>query len=747
MSAPESMSEEDENTIVIPIDRSFSDGDPAIWPKDPKYKLCNDSTYREKLAVLWLKKMGAYEEGMNYSLDKLPEGYALLERPRIVNPDIYDRFLYGHPVGQYFQSTIQFFPHFYYLMTGGATPCKCALCERLQKQKARREAGMPLRGGRLPGPNSSRGSGTSSRGSSLASRGSGVASRGSGIASRGSGIASRGKPVARAGRIVRQPIRPVVDGEGQIDVYKLAIMELKENGRLDKKIKEKTSMDWRAERERLREYLEKLDLQPSYIPRAGEIVLWTRELNGELLWNSENYRVEIYSAEENRWLGMPEWRAGIVGQVPEDNIVLQDLVETTPKEKAVNYSGFRIETFPDPNSSDKSYSLHSKYVPLRCIKPFNSFELFVQGMPRKELHPSIENALTVMSSFSLLDKYHVKGTWPNASIYCRGIFIGAELLIIGDAVRLKPKGYNPNSLQKASVTDVMVIDEIQMELINCEEDVKSSQLAEDYRVRISGKIYTTSSVRAQKEVDVTKLIHGLSEQEISNTFQYTDMGGYGNWYHLYTGKTAKVSHDMILGRCYEPDAMRLLFGSLSMSHDLHGVIMAREYSRQADDRIPEGKQWFWGDFRTQTLAIDSLNGEDVGYYSEARDIKMWRANLKVIDGTACPADYREAKLPGEVGRPSAKSRSSFGEVRKTSSLVSTGLGATTDISNTVSSADEGVAQESSEEEDFTVPIQYLHGGTEETEETEGTEGTEETEETEEGDYVLGKERKAKRSKR
>ena len=63
MSAPESMSEEDENTIVIPIDRSFSDGDPAIWPKDPKYKMCNDKTYREKLAVLWLKKMGAYEEG------------------------------------------------------------------------------------------------------------------------------------------------------------------------------------------------------------------------------------------------------------------------------------------------------------------------------------------------------------------------------------------------------------------------------------------------------------------------------------------------------------------------------------------------------------------------------------------------------------------------------------------------------------------------------------------------------------
>lgn len=48
-----------------------------------------------------------------------------------------DRFLYGHPIGQYFYSTVQFFPHFYYLMTGGSSPCKCALCDKLEKRKAR----------------------------------------------------------------------------------------------------------------------------------------------------------------------------------------------------------------------------------------------------------------------------------------------------------------------------------------------------------------------------------------------------------------------------------------------------------------------------------------------------------------------------------------------------------------------------------------------------------------------------------
>ena len=56
-------SEEDENVIVVPIDRSFSDGDPAIWPKEERFQMPDDSYYREKIATMWLKKMGAYEEG------------------------------------------------------------------------------------------------------------------------------------------------------------------------------------------------------------------------------------------------------------------------------------------------------------------------------------------------------------------------------------------------------------------------------------------------------------------------------------------------------------------------------------------------------------------------------------------------------------------------------------------------------------------------------------------------------------
>lgn len=506
----------------------------------------------------------------------------------------------------------------------------------------------------------------------------------------------------------------------------MAIVKLKDRGEIDEPISEPLSMDWKSERPGLGEYLQKLRMQPSYVPRAGEIVLWVPNFEGELAWNPEHARVEMYDPTVDRFIGVPEWRAGIVGQVPEEDTVLQDIVETANKEWEVNYSGFRVETFPDPNSADKSYSLQYKYVHLKCIKPFNGYGLFLQNMPRDELHPSIEYAMTVMSSFSLLEKFHFRGRWPNASIYCMGIFIGAELLIVGDAVRLKPVGYSLSSGQKA-VTDVMVIDEIRLDLIQCVDDIKSDQLAERYQVRLGGKVYTNNRQRAVIDNSMQPP-KPLSPEEVLSVFQYIGMSGYGDWYSLNGGKTVDISQGMVIGRCYEPDAMRLLFGSLSLGRDLHGVLSGRQYSRQADERIPEGKDWFWGDFRTQTLAVETLNGEDVGHYSEIRDVKMWRANLKVIEGRATAADLREAKIPGELGRPSHKSRSAFAEVRKTSKLVSTGLGAViTDVSNNSSSADESNAQtrmntedegeeESPEdEEDFTLRLEDLRGGTEETE--------------------------------
>ncbi|EAU37582.1 conserved hypothetical protein [Aspergillus terreus NIH2624] len=644
--------EEDDDVIVVPINRSFSDGDPSTWPRGEKYGRPDDHFYRTKLAELWLQKTGAYE------------------------PDL-----------------------------SGATPSANGIpVKRIGRPPGRPSTGRPV--GRPPGR------------------------------------PSMGRPVGRpptqnvARPVGRRPGRPpgrpagatssarvITDSEGTPDVFKMATLRLKARGTLDEPITEPESMDWRAERSGLEETLERTGLQPAFIPRAGEIVLYTLSFDGELLWNAERSCVEVFNPAQNQWLGRPEWRAGVVGQIPVEETVLQDIVDTAPKAAPVNYSGFRVETLPDPNASDKSYSLQYHYLYLKCIKPFNAYEYFLQGVARADLHPSIEYALTLSSSFSLLGKHRFKGTWPNASIHCRGIFIGAELLLVGDAVRLKPTFDYPEERSYCAVMDVMVIDEVWLELVHCNDDPKAAQLAEQYRVRIAGKIYTNNYKRARSVLGMgAGLPDPLGADEVVDVFQSIGMSGYGDWYRMWSGQTVEVSQDMVVGRCYEPEAMQLLFGSRHLGLDLAGVLKGRAYSRQADARIAEGKDWFWGDFRTQTLAIDTLNGEDVGHYSETRDVKMWRANLRVIDGTANPADVRAAKIRGEIGRPS-KARSGFSGVGKISKLVSTGLGAA-DASNPVSSEEgaSGGNDSSSEvdEEVYVARIDQLRGGTEETEEGDYT---------------------------
>jgi hypothetical protein len=77
-------SEEDAETITIPIDRSFSDGDPSTWPTESRFGMPDDTWYREKLAIMWLKETGAYEEGtywfriLDFALLFLLEGLDLV---------------------------------------------------------------------------------------------------------------------------------------------------------------------------------------------------------------------------------------------------------------------------------------------------------------------------------------------------------------------------------------------------------------------------------------------------------------------------------------------------------------------------------------------------------------------------------------------------------------------------------------------------------------------------------------------
>ncbi|CRG90341.1 Cryptic loci regulator 2 [Talaromyces islandicus] len=620
---------------VVPLPPGhFGDGSKSAWPKEQYWKQTDDRLYRQKLATMWMQKSGKLVRGEQYILDRLPDGYALLKRPRFSAPDIWDKFVYGHPSGACFNSPNQFFPHFYW----------------------------------PPGPKSVT-----------------VPMQ-----------SSRGRPLKNPKAL---PPRRPTDTEGTPDVFREAITKLKRLGEVDEPIHEHQSMDWRAGNKPIRENIVRLGLQGSYVPRVGEVVLWMPQLDGELRYDDSTGVYRVFSVKANRFMNIPKWRAGTIGQAPDkDPVVLADLIQPTSKEWAVNYSGFRVETFPDPNSDEKSSSLQYAYIHIHLIRPFYSWPIWLMNVPEKDWHSSIKYAMTVMSSFSLVDKYHFSGEWPDASVDCRGMFLGPEMIIAGDAVRLKPAGASLDT-DLPSVTDVMVIDRIQFKLISCIDDAQSPLLAEKHQVRVRGKVYTLSPVRAYHELGE----YGpppLSRHEVINAFQQTSMTEYGPWYRAHKiGTLVEVSQDMIIGRCYEPSAMELVFGKTALNFDLAGMLASRDWARRADNRLHDDQHWFWADYRTQALGIDTLNGEDVGRYSDARNCKMWKAVLNILDGTASKGDYDAAKLPRRAGRPlsTTKDKSQFAEIGKMSTLVTRALHIDTsanvssneDVDNTTSSEDEG----------------------------------------------------------
>jgi hypothetical protein len=478
------------------------------------------------------------------------------------------------------------------------------------------------------------------------------------------------------------------DEEGP-EYWKIHIMDLKEKGTLDEKINHPLNLDWVLTHDYLDDYFVRLPLQPAFVPRRGETVLWTYNLEGRLEYNPKTETVEM-RAEDGKWLGMPDWRAGVVTQVSEEESNYLDIVQETKKKQPISYSGFRVETLPDPLADDKSYSLHYKYVPLKCIKPFGAFERFLWPTPREKLHPSIENAMTTMASYSLLHKVRFRGTWPNARIDCKGIFVGPELLAVSDTARLKPFGMKAEDMEGnqgqvksdlgPTVTDVIVIESIWLQMDDCNADPDDEQLAKKLVPYIAGKVYTRDPNRLNRVMSFdTDPLEKLSPKEVDDAFQQAGMRVYGRWYRVAAGKTCVVSPGMILGRCYEPEATHLHYGTFDLDYDLHGILSGRRYSAQVDARIPPGLDFFWGDSRVETLGLATMNGVEVGPAAEQRDDPMrWQAILRILQGSTSDIDVRLADLGISTGAGRPRAKKTFSEVRKMSKLVSTGLGAVTE---------------------------------------------------------------------
>ncbi|CAN9354298.1 unnamed protein product [Alternaria alternata] len=403
-----------------------------------------------------------------------------------------------------------------------------------------------------------------------------------------------------------------VDSEGTPDVYRNLIDKLRRHQHVDESIEEPLSPDWRAEQELLPRLLDDIKTNEQWVPRTGDIVLYIRDMpEGIDLVRDEADTKEfrLYDERREKNLGAPPWEAGLVTEAA-TGTTIADLVDSDQQQNVSN-TGVRVEPLPDPNNVNKSLSKRHKYVPLRQIRPFVLWGDLLRRIPQENWHVSIKNALALSSTFSLMGKHRFRGTWPKSSIYCHGIYIGAEMLGVGDTVRLLP------NKRQSKCTDVLSIKSIRLKWTNL--DKASTNDYDEGRpyngeVWIYGSAYTSDSSRGNKL--------WVTEQNVEE-------------------KELAIPYSRVLGRLYERDPMAYFLKSdygdfPTLDVGRQAVVEARAFSRKHDHRIAKepGATWYWGDNRADALNLKFVNGREVSRFDPGRDVKDLRRQLRVLDGVA-----------------------------------------------------------------------------------------------------------------
>jgi hypothetical protein len=361
----------------------------------------------------------------------------------------------------------------------------------------------------------------------------------------------------------------------------------------------------------------------------GEVVLFTR------------------NAPED---GHASWEAGIITQTPveESPISDEDLTGIPPHKKHnVTFSGFRVEPLPEPNNEQKPYTSQHKYVPLHAIRPFALWKDCLRGAA--DTHPTLRHAMTVASSFCTVGPIKFKGTWPAATTYMRGVFVGPELIVLGDIVRIAPRA----SEDQQVITDIMVVSSIRLRFVNLDEandDDYDDDLPYNTCLHILGKAYSLNPDK------------GYLGAATPPALPRADLAAYGTWYPTVDPNDPKpkleIPYARVLGKCFEKPALKAWLSSPAkttatafqavntrptspykpdLSYGLAAIREARQYSTEHDSRIDRAgdKAWFWAESRIEQLDLHELNGRFVGEKDLTRDkhqMRAWRQALKVLDG-------------------------------------------------------------------------------------------------------------------
>ncbi|EUC40416.1 hypothetical protein COCMIDRAFT_108863 [Bipolaris oryzae ATCC 44560] len=608
---------------LVRLKPGCSDGDPLHVPASGTHtKIDPPTLYLEKIAQLWMEQRGSAQPRVKYILEALPSGYTMWQRPRPSDPKCFDKYLFGHPSHKKFDSPNRFYPHFEYLMhnDGNSIGCPCTVC----------------RGPPRAMSNSSRPRSSASSRSSNVSASASFSSRPN-SAHRVQPTPAPAPPLV----IISQPTaqgRPKklgpgldmtrTDQDGTPDVYRNLVEKLRSHKCIDQPIQEPLSPDWRAEQENIPKLLQTLKSQDQWIPRNGDIIMFIRHLADgvTVVRHGVTNELCLYDEEMNEFLDVPRWEAGLVTEVAQTPTIT-DLLEST-KNANGSCSGMRVELIPNPNNPDKSLSKRYKYISLRQSRPLFLWKELLQHVDQDLWHPSIKNALALTSTLSLVGKHRFRGTWPEATIYCHGIFVGSEMLAVGDTVRLLP-----TKSGQAVCTDIMSIKSIRLKWSGL--DKASTNDYDEGRpfnsaIWLYGSAYTSDASRSDKRwaSDAGPQIPRAAE-------------GYGDFYPLHPpDKELAIPYARVAGRLHERNAMAHLLGyepddvtSLNLDLGRQALIDARAFSRRNDERIAQTADatWYWGDDRAEALGLRTINGLDVSRFNQEHDVKALRKQYRILD--------------------------------------------------------------------------------------------------------------------
>lgn len=359
----------------------------------------------------------------------------------------------------------------------------------------------------------------------------------------------------------------------------------------------------------------KYRIMPSFLPRKGELVLFypLEQLNCRFDQVTQHFKV--FDEDSGEYAGFPAWKAGVIAAEPEEQLGHEDLFQLPH----VTNKSYRIEVFPDPDSKDKSLSRQAYLIPLNHIRPLNMFHEFLSGISQNEWHASIHNAMKVMNTVCFVDPLGFAGKWFSYSVRCRGVWIGAELFINGDAVRLLPAKGNDNQ-----VDQVMIINRIDHRFEN--DDIHD----EHSSIVVAGPVITINKNRSFQNDAFT----AAEEQEL---LLPASTAGY-SWYPIEVttdGHSPEANHDeflddwqeipisFIVGRLYDSKAMKALLDIGNFNIGGLGMKQARRWAKQhrKNMKVNTCQGWILTVDRVQALDIETLNGRAVGKGVEGENFR------------------------------------------------------------------------------------------------------------------------------